>query len=261
MRFHPIICRFCSAVSLSVVVGGAVPHALAQQSPVEVRERALEALQSGDLPTAAEMLVELGDSGVPQGYTMLGEIKRDLGDNGDAARWFERGAAGGDVMAMLQGGAILSDPEYGINDPRRAFRLWLAAAERGAARGQLMAGKALMNGVGTRADPKAGADWLEKAAGQCVGDAQFAYGLALREGKGREADGEEAFAWLIAAERAKDDWSEADLERLSTLQRDISAYMSSEQVARAYCRGLDLFAESCGGGGILFRIERWRACN
>lgn len=232
----------------------------AQQSPVEVRERALEVLQSGDLPTAAQMLVELGDSGVPQGYTMLGEIKRDLGDNGDAARWFERGAEGGDVMAMLQGGAILSDPISGLNDPRRAFPLWLAAANRGAARGQFKAGQALMDGTGIRADPKTGADWLEKAAAQCVGEAQLAYGQALREGKGREADGEEAFAWLIAGERAKDDWGQADLEHIATLQRDISAYMSSEQVTGAYCRGLALFSESCGGGGILFRIERWRAC-
>lgn len=232
----------------------------AQETPEQVRERAYRALEGGDLPAAAQMLQELGDSGVAQGYTILGEIKRDLGDYSDAARWFERGAAGGDTSAMIQGGTLLGDPEVGPHDPRRAFHLWIAAAEKGVARGQYEAGVALMQGRGTRKDPAAGADWLEKAAKQCQADAQVAYALVLRQGRGREADGEEAFAWLIAAERAKEDWTEAELEELATMETEIPAYMSSEQVKGAYCRGLDHFAEACGSGSTLFRIERWYYC-
>lgn len=232
----------------------------AQENLEDVRERAFEALESGDLPAAARMLQQLGDDGVAQGYTMLGEMKRDLGDATDAARWFERGAQGGDTQAMVQGAVLLTDPAFGLNDARRAFRLWAAAAEKGIARAQFEAGSALMSATGTRRDEDAGADWLEKAAGQCQGDAQLAYALALREGRGRTADGEEALAWLIAAERARNDWTEADLERFAALEREIQAYMSSEQVKGAYCRGLDLFADSCGRGDILSRLERWLYC-
>lgn len=237
-----------------------LPPAAAQEASDGLRERALQALQDGDLPTAAQMLEQLGQQGVPQGYTMLGQIKRDLGDNKDAARWFERGAEGGDLPAMLEGGDILSDPEFGIGDARRAFKLWQGAAERGAPRGQYEAGRALMIGSGVRKNDQAGADWLEKSARQCHAPGQLAYALALREGRGREANGEEAFAWIIAAERSSDDWASADLERLSTLEREISAYMSSEQVERAYCTGLEFLAEGCGDAGILFQIERWLVC-
>lgn len=232
----------------------------AEESTDNLNSRAFAALQSGDLPTAAQMFEELGDRGVPHGYTMLGQIKRDLGDNADAARWFERGAEGGDVSAMLEGGEILSDPQYGLTDARRAFRLWKAAAEKGAARGQYEAGRALMTGKGTRQDDAAGADWIEKSARQCYAPAQFAYALVLREGRGREANGEDAFSWLIAAQRANDDWSETDLDRLGQLEQEIPAYMSSAQVARAYCKGLKLLTEACGTGGILLAIESWIAC-
>lgn len=243
-----------------MVAGAAGQQTPAEPSPDRLRERALQALQDGDLPTAAQMLEQLGDRGVPQGYTMLGQIKRDLGDHPDAARWFERAAAGGDVMAMVEGGRLLSDPAYGLNDPRRAFKLWLAAAERGSGPGQYEVGRALMTGRGARQDDAAGADWLEQSARQCFAPAQLAYALALREGRGREADGEEAFAWIVAAERASETWERPDLDRLARLEVEITGYMPSAQVRSAYCRGLDILAASCGTGDILFRIERWLVC-
>lgn len=227
----------------------------------DVRERALDALQSGDLPAAAAIFQELGDSGVPQGYTMLGEIKRDIGDHADAARWFEKASEGGDVMAMLQGADLLSDPEFGLNDARRAFRLWRSAAEQGSARAQYEAAKALLEGTGTRRDAAAGAELMEQAARQCIGEAQLEYGKVLRAGTGREADGAEALAWIISAERSSDDWSATELTELETLQNEIPAYMSTAQVTAAYCRGLEVHAETCGSDGVLFRLERWLACD
>ena len=260
-RLRPRALAAAARAAAAACLLALAPAAAAQQSPDELRESALRALQDGDLPTAAQMLEQLGDQGVPQGYTMLGQIKRDLGDYPDAARWFEHGAEGGDVTAMLEGGEMLSDPRYGIADARRAFKLWRAAAERGAARGQYEAGRALMTASGVRGDDRAGADWLEKAARQCFPPGQLAYALALREGRGREADGEQALAWIVAAQRASEDWRNEDLERLAALEREISAYMSSEQVRTAYCAGLDLLAEGCGSSGILFRIERWLVCD
>ncbi|NND49798.1 MAG: sel1 repeat family protein [Rhizobiales bacterium] len=248
------------AVIVTLAMFSRAPHAQDATSTGDLSERAFAAMQSGDLATAAQMFQELGDQGVPQGYTMLGQIKRDLGDNSDAARWFERGAEDGDLLAMLEGGEILSDPKFGIVDARRAFKLWQSAAERGAARGQYEAGRSLMIGQGVRKDDLSGADWLEKSARQCFAPAQLAYALALREGRGRQANGEEAFSWIIAAERSSDDWQSEDLERLSTLEREISAYMSTEQVERSYCNGLELLASGCGNASILFQIERWLVC-
>ena len=253
-----VVAAFAAAL---VVLLTAHPPARSQdESEGGLQERALQALQDGDLPTAAQMLEQLGKQGVPRGYTMLGQIKRDLGDNSDAARWFERGAEDGDLLAMLEGGEILSDPKFGIVDARRAFKLWQSAAERGAARGQYEAGRSLMIGQGVRKDDLSGADWLEKSARQCFAPAQLAYALALREGRGRQANGEEAFSWIIAAERSSDDWQSEDLERLSALEREISAYMSTEQVERSYCNGLELLASGCGNASILFQIERWLVC-
>ncbi len=234
--------------------------AFAQDETNRLRDSALLALQDGDLPTAAKMLEKLGNEGVSQGYTMLGQIKRELGDYPDAARWFERGAKDGDVTAMLEGGEIISNPVFGINDARRAFRLWLAAAERESSRGQYEAGRALMDGYGTRVDVETGVDFLEKAAKQCHAQAQLDYALALRKGNGRIANGEEAFAWMIAVERSSESWVKDDIERISTLQTEISAYMSSSQIKSAHCLGLGFISEGCGGDGILYQIERWLVC-
>ncbi len=92
----------------------------------------------------------------------------------------------GDLLAMLKGGDILSDPKFGIVDARRAFKLWQSAAKRGAARGQYEAGRSLMIGQGVRKDDLSGADWLEKSARQwfCARPVRLCAGAARRQGPG-----------------------------------------------------------------------------
>ena len=79
-------------------------------------------------------------------------------------------------------------------------------------------------------------------------------------GKGRKASGDLAYAWLIAAQRSKSDWSAEELDRLATLERDIPAYMSEKKTSAAYCLGLDLYIDACGGSLLMTRLERWVYC-
>jgi TPR repeat protein len=107
---------------------------------------------------------------------------------------------------------------------------------------------------------KTAADWYERGAKACDGTSQLGLALAHRMGQGRDANGDIAYAWLIAAERAKSDWSDSEMERLATLERDIPAYMSSAQISAAYCLGLDFYIDACGGTHLMTRLERWIHC-
>lgn len=107
---------------------------------------------------------------------------------------------------------------------------------------------------------KSSADWYERGAKGCDGASQLGLALAHRNGRGREANGDLAYAWLIAAQRSTSEWTAEELQRLAALERDIPAYMSSAQVAAAYCLGLDFFIDACGGRHIMTRLERWMYC-
>ncbi|MHA1522843.1 MAG: hypothetical protein ACTSY1_00400 [Alphaproteobacteria bacterium] len=101
----------------------------------------------------------------------------------------------------------------------------------------------------------------ERAAAQCAAPAQLALVEIYRKGKGRKPDGELAFAWAVSAQRATDNWSAQAVADFARLTQELPAYMSDAQRHGAYCRGLELLAQSCGAGGILRRIERWLACS
>ena len=101
----------------------------------------------------------------------------------------------------------------------------------------------------------------ERSANQCGATAQRALVDIYRLGQGRKPNGELAFAWLVAAQRASDNWSAQAVADFDRLTEELPAYMSDAQRHGAYCRGLELLAQSCGAGGILRRIERWLACS
>lgn len=149
-----------------------------------------------------------------------GEAAEKAGNRAEAAKLFEQAAAGGVVSAF--------------------GRLGILAAADGR--------------------HKTAADWYERGAKVCDGTSQLGLALSHRMGQGRDADGDLAYAWLIAAQRAKSDWSDEELDRLSTLERDIPAYMPSSQIRAAYCLGLSFHIDACGGRQLITRLEKWLYC-
>ncbi|VAW15443.1 hypothetical protein MNBD_ALPHA09-1293 [hydrothermal vent metagenome] len=140
--------------------------------------------------------------------------------------------------------------------PDSAAKLFQSAAAGGVAAAY---GRLGMLAAARGAD-KSAADWYEKGARACDGASQLGLALANRMGKGRKASGDLAYAWLIAAQRSKQDWTAEEVVRLADLERDIPAYMSNEKATAAYCLGLDLFINACGGHQLVTRLERWVYC-
>lgn len=124
------------------------------------------------------------------------------GDFDAALAIFEPLAAAGEIEALAWLGAMHAAGEGVPPSPAEAFKLYLAAAERGHGPAQTNVGAMLVMGQGVPADPPAGVAWLRKAAEGDDAMAQFNYATCLSKGTGAAKDEAEAALWYRrAAER------------------------------------------------------------
>ncbi|MGH8612737.1 MAG: serine/threonine-protein kinase [Gammaproteobacteria bacterium] len=95
--------------------------------------------------------------------------------------------------------AVASRNGTGQRDDRKAFGLFLRAAEQGHAQAQYHLGQMYGRGRGTTQDYEKAFSWLQKAARQGVGDAQHLLCLAYALGRGAVPNRTQAFAWCKVA--------------------------------------------------------------
>ena len=118
-----------------------------------------------------------------------------LAGNGFAADLQARDGASAIAAAHFEAGVAA----YESNDPARAFKEFLAAANNGHADSQFNLALMYERGIGVDKDEKHALAWYGKSAAQGNADAQFNLGVLYENGRGSKIDYAKANAWYRKA--------------------------------------------------------------
>ena len=125
----------------------------------------------------------------------------------DAAKWYREAALSGNMEAQFRLAKLVSKGATGLkSDKPTAYKLYLAAAQKGHAPSQNEVGLMLQNGVGVPKDEKGAVEWYRKAADQGLATAQNNLGVMLLNAQGAERNVEEAFKFFTQAAEKNDVW-------------------------------------------------------
>ena len=146
-------------------------------------------------PVACDAMECLGEA------YRLGECGVQV-DDGEAARWFKRGAAAGSVACGYRRGVCLALGVGVAKDVPAAVAAFRNAHESGHAGASLDYGHCLMRGLGVAVDQKAATRAYAVAANKNHPDAAFHLGMAYLQGAGVPRTPRLAAKWLLHAARA-----------------------------------------------------------
>ena len=146
-------------------------------------------------PVACDAMECLGEA------YRLGECGVQV-DDGEAARWFKRGAAAGSVACAYRRGVCLALGVGVAKDVQAAVAAFRNAHESGHAGASLDYGHCLMRGLGVAVDQKAATRAYAVAANKNHPDAAFHLGMAYLQGAGVPRTPGLAAKWLLHAAKA-----------------------------------------------------------
>ncbi|GMQ90332.1 MAG: hypothetical protein BMS9Abin10_0699 [Gammaproteobacteria bacterium] len=162
-------------------------------------DQAQSAMGQGDFELAGLRLTLLAEQGHREAQYLLGiAYGSGLGvtlDTREAARWYERAAAGGHRDAQYNLGVAYSMGIGVAVDSARAVNWWQKAAARGSTDAQFNLGLMYAQGEGVTQDMLEASKWWLKAALQGDAAAQYALGLMYVRGDGIAQDLNKALKW------------------------------------------------------------------
>jgi uncharacterized protein len=196
----------------------------AKTGDAEAMTLAAEILSRGlgvpqDLPQAAELYSKAAEKGVleSQFQTALFMLQgRYLPkDDAKAKAYLEKAVAGGHALAGFNLGQLILSKAKNDADRKRAYDLFLGAANAGLADAQYAVSQFLANGTGgVPFDEEKARVWLEKAARQNYDTAMLDYASWLIDGVGGKKDYSAGFAWMKRAAEIGNVAAQRQLARL-----------------------------------------------
>jgi localization factor PodJL len=164
--------------------------------PIPPSERLPDAVGGPVLRTAALK----GDPGAAYEIGVRFADGRGVAPNFDeAAKWFDRAARAGIVLAIFRLGTLYEKGLAVKKDVDIARRYYLQAAERGNAKAMHNLAVLDADGGGKGANYKSAAQWFRKAADRGVADSQYNLGILYARGIGVEQNLAESFKWFSLA--------------------------------------------------------------
>lgn len=179
-------------MTLAAATAGAQPLSLIAKTLDDVQPAALRAMaEAGDADAQAEMGMRhhKGRGGLPL-------------DQQQAAAWWEKGAAGGNLQATFNLGLLYFNGDLGRRDVPRALELWKRSGEVLGRAAHLVA-DIYYRGNGVPKDEAQGVVWYRKAAELNEADAQVFLGDLYWDGKGVEESRYKALEWYEKAAAQK----------------------------------------------------------
>ena len=174
---------------------------------------------SQDLSQAAKLYSQAAEKGVleSQFQTALFMLqgKYLTKDEAKAKFYLEKAVAGGHALAKFNLGQLILSKAGSDADRKKAYDLFLGAAEAGLADAQYAVSQFLANGTGGIPYDEAKARiWLEKAARQNYDTAMLDYASWLVDGIGGKRDYNAGFAWMKRAAESGNVAAQRQLARL-----------------------------------------------
>lgn len=174
---------------------------------------------SQDLSQAAQLYSKAAEKGVleSQFQTALFMLQGQYltKDEAKARAYLEKAVAGGHALAAFNLGQLVLSKATSDADRKKAYDLFLRAADAGLADAQYAVSQFLANGTGGVAFDEAKARvWLEKAARQNYDTAMLDYASWLIDGIGGKKDYSAGFGWMKRAAEGGNVAAQRQLARL-----------------------------------------------
>ncbi len=169
------------------------------------------------------------------GRALYAEAVRELerGDHG-AVDALKHAANLGYAPAQFHLGKVYEDGTNGVAKDLGQARRWTERAARGGdAKAMFNYGLFLANGEGVARDDKAAVDWFHRAADAGVKDAQFNLAVMTQQGRGASANAADAYKWYLIAAADGDMGARQGAEVLKP-QLSADAQAAAERSATAY---------------------------
>jgi uncharacterized protein len=238
--------------------------AAATAQPLLVNGKDMSKAEIGSLRAAAEA----GDAFAQAELGQRFHKGRDglPADAQQAAAWWEKAAAQGELQAIFNLGALHFNGDLGAKDVARAVALWKRSGEVLGRSAHLVA-DILYRGNGMPKDEAAGIQWYRKAAELGEAEAQLFFGNLLWDGKGVEKSQAQAVGWYekaAAQGQAKAAAYAGDAyEKAQGVQRDLGKafglYRKAAEAGDAYgqVKMGEYNARGLVGEPNLREAERW----
>ena len=169
------------------------------------------------------------------GRTLYNEAVRELerGDHG-AVDVLKRSANLGYAPAQFHLGKLYEDGSNGVSKDLGQARRWTERAARGGdPKAMFNYGLYLANGEGVARDDRAAVDWFHRAADAGVKDAQFNLAVMIQQGRGASVNAADAYKWYLIAAADGDQGARQGAETLKP-QLSADAQSAAERSATAY---------------------------
>src|SRR6185503_939445 len=160
----------------------------------------------------------------------------------EAARWFERAASKGLVVAQFRYASMLEKGQGVKKDILTARKLYLAAAAKGNAKAMHNLAVLYAEGVDGKPDYGTAVKWFRQAAQHDVADSQYNLGVLAARGLGTDKNFSESYKWFALA-AARGDGESAkkrdeiaghlDPKALAAAQQAVKAFVSEQQPEEA----------------------------
>jgi TPR repeat protein len=176
----------------------AISGYIAWHTAVAVHDRTRRAADSGNVATAADILLNLQANSLKD-TAIQAQTAYDKGDYATARKLYLKIADHGDSAARLHLGVMYSTGKGGPADPIEAVKWFRLLADDGNREGQYALGLAYENGTGVAQDYWEAMKWYQKSAAQGSPAARVNLGTLYVDGHGTEKDLVEAQKWFILA--------------------------------------------------------------
>lgn len=194
----PMRSRACPLLLCAVLLATAPARAADLWAGIDAYER-------GDLQAAVDEWLPLARSGDVEAQYRLGALYAgahgELGDDGEALRWYRAAADQGHPLAQNNLAVMLETGRGAAPDPAGAARWYRAAAEQGRDVAAANLARLYDEGLGVERSQAEAAVWYRRAAEGGHNGAQYRLGTIYAFGLGVPQDDDEAVRWLKAAAR------------------------------------------------------------
>ena len=168
-----------------------------------------------DTAMAIPYLERAADNGEIRAINELGDIYEEQGDFKNAVLYYEKGVTLGSLESYCNLGYCYQEGQGVVLNSKKAFDLYMVAAEHDYMKGYLYVAQSYMNGMGCERNYPEGMKWLEKAAEAGNPTAMYYLGAIYAEGEeGVKPDAKKAKKWFKQAADAGYAPAQAALERM-----------------------------------------------
>lgn len=153
-----------------------------------------------DTTQAIFWLEKAADNANINAINAIGDVYEAKGDFKNAALYYEKAVAAGSMQGYCNLGYCYEQGQGVVLSSKKAFELYMVAAENGFNRGYLMVANCYLNGIYVEENAAEALAWLTKAAENGSVTAMYYAGTILEEGAdGVKADPKKAKAWYKKA--------------------------------------------------------------